>query len=342
MTLEGGIENLNLNVNVTVFAPDDRNSKDMSSKIFRGQIFSKKSDQSVVIQLKAEDGYDFLNIGKPIFIFLAHDLGLYIFSAVVTRKAVEESMVVLHCTNSQQVKSFQRRKSVRVNVNIPIGFSAEFNRSRVWDGTIRNISAGGLQLEAPFLPTSSILELVFELQDVGPLFIDGRVVRASERDGRFFHGIELVNADQYTVDGIAKFVLAEQFRQKRLGLQFFRALIFNATIEIQAPTVFSVIQYKDLDISALQGKKCNGTITEIGIYGLSVECPLKLPVGSVLEFSVELPKLGYSIVQAKVKELQLHNGKSLIHADFCSEYDKIRDHILQELADDYNTAGDEE
>ncbi|MHB9095550.1 MAG: PilZ domain-containing protein [Eubacteriales bacterium] len=148
MSLEG-ISNLNLNVNVTIFSPD-KNANDLSSNIYKGRIYSRELDQSVVIELEGNDGSGSLTVGKPILLFLAHDLGLYIFSATISLKNSKDRVTFLHCKNPQQVKYFQRRTSVRVQVAIPVSFSAELNRSRVWDGTITNMSIGGLQMEAPF------------------------------------------------------------------------------------------------------------------------------------------------------------------------------------------------
>ncbi len=336
MTLEG-IDNLNLNVTVTVFAPDHQNQDNQVQKILRGQIHSNKTDQSLVIQLKTGDSSDFLTIGKPIFLFLAHDLGIYLFSAMVSHKTMEKGDIILRCRNPRQIKYFQRRESVRVNVRIPVGFTMESNRAKTWDGIITNISMGGLQLAAPFLiPEGSVLELVFELEDAGPIFMDGKVVRAYEKERRFIHGIQFVNLDRYPLDGIAKFVLTEQIRQKRLGLQFFTAFIFDATMEVHAPTVFTIIQHKNHDVLGMQGKECNGNIMEIGIDGLVVECPFILPVGSVLEFSVEMPQLGYSTIQARVREVSQRRGKFLVRADYCQEYEKIRDCILADLAKNFN------
>ncbi len=332
-----GIKNLNLNVSVTIFSPDSQNNGGTSSKIFRGRIYNREPDQNVVIELESDSGHHFFTAGKPILLFLAHDLGLYIFSAVVNRVEKQGGKTVLYCNNPQQVKYFQRRKSVRVSVTIPASFSTESNHARVWDGTITDISVGGLKLEAPFLVSpGSVVELVYQIEEGGPMFMDGRVVRAFERDGRCIHGIEFVNPDNYSIDSIAKFIMAEQMRQKRLGLNMFKAFILEATVEMQAPTVFGIIRYKNLDISALQGKKCNGTIMEIGIHSLRIECLLKLPLGAVLEFSVELPKLGYTTIQATVTEITSRMGKFVVVADYSVEYTKIRDCVLERLAREFD------
>lgn len=335
MSLEG-LGNLNLNVNVSIFAPV-KSGPSVSPNIYKGRIYNRELDQSVVIELEAEEGSDYLSPGRPILLFLAHDLGLYIFSTTVSSKNSSDGITFLHCSNPQQIRYFQRRKSVRVNVSIPISFSAEFDRSKVWDGSIRNISIGGLQLETPFeIPVGTTLELFYQLEDVGPIFMDGIVKRVTATESSYVYGLQFSNADPHCIDGIARFIMAEQMRQKRLGLQIFKAFILKSTVETQAPAIFSIIQFKNIDISALQGKKCSGVITEIGLSDLRLECPLKLPVGAVLEFSFELPKLGYCTLKAQTTEVTMQNGKFLALAAYSPEYENIRDCILNQLAEDFS------
>jgi len=331
-----GIKNLNLNVNVTVFAPGGSNPNDPSSQMVKGRIYNGEGDESVIVELDSGYGDDAPTSGKPIMLFLAHDLGLYILSATVGSVCTERGKIMMRCLNPQQVKYFQRRKSVRIKASIPVSFSAESDRSRVWEGTITDISVGGLQLEAPFLiPMDSVLELVYQLEDIGPMFMDGKVVRAYEKKGSFIHGLEFANTDQLYIDSIAKFIMAEQLRQKRLGLNVFKAFILKASVEIQLPTVFSIIGFKSVDISALKGKKCTGNITEIGINNLKIECPLKLPVGAILEFDVELPRVGHSTVRAVVKNIEVRSGKFILDAVFGPKHEKVRDCVLDLLSKDF-------
>jgi len=332
-----GIKNLNLNVDVTVFAPENGNPEKLTPHIFRGRIFSENADQSVVIQVEDGAGSDILTTDKPIFLFLAHDLGLYVFSAVISNKSVEDGKNVINCSKPKQVKYFQRRNSVRVNVNIPAGYSPENDRSNIQYGFITDISMGGLQLWAPLsLPLNSDLELVFQLENSGQLYINGKVVRNVKKDGKYFLGISFTNPDEQTKDEIARFVMAEQVRQKRLGLQIFKAFIFNAHLQVNAPAIFCITKYKNLDVTVLQGKKCDGAVTEIGIHDLIIESHLKIPVGAELEFSVELPKLGYSIIRAVVKQVAAHRDKYRVQAEFSSDYEKIRDCILGQMARDFD------
>lgn len=333
MTAEG-IGNLNLNVSVTVYSPDGNGVQ--SAKIYKGRIYQQELDKNVVIELENSNSAEFLDAGKHILLFLAHDLGLYIFSAKISRKDTKDGLTFLHCDSLEQVKYFQRRQSVRVQVSIPANFSPEFDRSVVWEGTIVDISTGGLQLETSFyIPPETVLELVYQLEDIGPVFMDGKVIRAVEQDGRFLHGLEYAYPDRHSLDGIARFIMAEQQRQKRLGLQMFKAFILKSTIEVQTPAVFGIVQFKSLDVSALLGKKCAGTITEISIHDLKIECPLKIPLDAVLEFSFELPQLGYSTIQAVVREINSHLGKYALTAEFNTDYTEMRDCILESLAQEF-------
>jgi len=335
MTVEG-IGNLNLNVNVTIYSSDMDSAQKSSVKMYKGRIYQQEPDQNVVIELEDNNSAEFLNAGKPILLFLAHDLGLYIFSAKINEKITKDGLTFLHCNNLKQIKYFQRRHSVRVQVSIPVNFSPEFDRSVVWEGTIADISTGGLQLATSFyIPPETVLELVYQLEGIGPIFMDGKVIRAMEQDGMFLHGLEYVYPDQHSLDGIARFIMAEQQRQKRLGLQIFKAFILKSTIEVQTPTIFSIVHFKNLDISALQGKKCAGTITEISIHDFKIECPLKIPLGALLEFSFELPQLGYSTIQAVVREVNSHLGKYTLTAEFNTAYEEMRNCILESLAKDF-------
>lgn len=332
-----GIDNLNFNVNVTIFSPDGNSGETTSAKIYKGRIYHREPDQNLVIEMEDTNTTESLSTGKHIFLFLAHDLGLYVFSAKIDKIYIKDGLTFLHCSSLTQVKYFQRRQSVRVTVSVPVNFSPEFDRSTVWEGTIIDISTGGLQLETAFyIPPETVLELVYQLEDIGPVFMDGKVIRAAEQDGRFLHGLEFIYPDQHTLDGVARFIMAEQQRQKRLGLQIFKAFIFKSTIEVHTPTIFGIIQFKDIDISALQGKKCGGTIMEIGVNDFKIECPLKLPIGALLEFSFELPKLGYSTIQAVVREVNAHNGKFTLTAEFNRNYEDLRDCVLESLARDFN------
>lgn len=339
-----GIGNLNLNVNVTIFSPDGNSGENISAKIYKGRIYHREPNQNVVIEMEDSQNIESLISGKHIFLFLAHDLGLYVFSAKIHKINTKDGLSFLHCIDLTQVKYFQRRQSVRVTVSVPVNFSPEFDRSAVWEGTIIDISTGGLQLEtAFFIPPETVLELVYQLEDIGPVYMDGKVIRAAEQDGRFLHGLEFIYPDQHTLDGIARFIMAEQQRQKRLGLQIFKAFIFKSAIQVRTPTVFSIIRFKDIDISTLQGKKCSGIITEIGLNDFKIECPLKLPAGAILEFSFELPKLGYSTIQAVVREVNAHMGKFGLMAEFTRNYEELRDCVLESLAREFNvpyTSGD--
>lgn len=330
-----GIKNLNLNVNVTVFAQDDRYPEKVIRKIFRGIMHSENVDQSLVINLTDNEGAELLVAGRPIFLFLAHDLGLYVFSAIIKNKTFTDGKFTVECSKSRQVRCFQRRQSVRVNVNIPAGFSLAADRTNVQYGFVTDLSLGGMQLRSPLsFPVRSDLELVFQLDK--SVYINGEVVRAVEKNGEYYCGIRFSNPDEQTKDDIARFIIAEQIRQKRLGLQMFKAFIFDANVKVQAPTVFSITKYKNLDISALQGKKCSGIITDVGIHDINIECPLTLPVNAELEFSVDLPKLGYFIIKAVVRQVARHQGIYLIRAEFVADYEKIRDGILAQMAKGFN------
>lgn len=333
-----GIKNLNLNVNVTVFAPDDGNRENLSSKIFRGRIFNEEASQSLVIRIETGDGAELLAIGKPIFLFLAHDLGFYIYSAIINSKAVEDGNVVVYCSQPRQIRDCQRRKSVRVNVDIPVKYSPESDCSNEWVGLIRDISMDGLLVETPTAVTiEANIDLNFFLESIGPVYVTGAAVRSFEKDGRFFIGIKLATADKQSKDDIARFVMAEQMRQKRLGMQIFKAFIFNATIKVDTYTELSIIQYKNLDITALKGKRSAGIIREIGIHSLSIGTQLNLPVGAIVEFPVELPQLGYHVIQAIVRQVSLDKDNLyLVEAEFASEYKKIRDCILAKMSGNFD------
>ena len=329
------LEKLHLNVNATLFVPD-KGSNEVSAGIFNGVIYSKETDNSIVIRLNTGDDGDFFCKGRPIFLFIAYDLGVYIFSVTVNEKEITDGNTFIYCENPRQIEYFQRRKNVRVDVSIPVNFSAAGNRSKIFEGTVTDMSIGGMKLKNSFsIPAGTTIELVFDLDNIGPVFLDGEVLRVSEKNGQYYHGIKLINPDSHTVDGIAKYVMAEQIRQKRLGMQIFKAFIFNAVLEVQAPAMFSIVHFKDLDISALQGKTCSGTITEVGLNGLKVICPLKLPVGARLEFIAEIPSLGQLVINADVTNVDTENGKFIVNAHYCSEYKKIRDCILRNLAEDF-------
>lgn len=331
-----GIKNLNLNVDVTVFAPDDSSRQKLSSKIFRGRICNKDSDSGIVITVEKGGGADLLVVGNPIFLFLAHDLGVYIYSARISSKNIEEGNIIVYCNRLREIRNLQRRKSVRVNVNIPVRYTLESDQAREQYGIIGDISVDGLLLGTPAsIPVGTKLDLTLQLDNVGMVFVSGNVVRNFDKEGIYFTGISFSDSDRQTKDDMARFIMAEQMRQKRLGLQIFKAFIFNATVQVEAPTEISIIQYKNLDISALRGKKSNGTVREIGINGLSVETALKLPVGAKLEFPVDLPELGYYVIQATVRQVSMHRDKFIIEAEYVSAYEQVRDCILGRLAGDF-------
>lgn len=336
MALEG-IENLNLKVNITVFAPAHQNQVGIPSRMFRGHICSREKDQSLTIQIEDQHSTGFLSVGITVFIFLAHDMGLYIYSTKVRRRVESNNNLQLVCNYPQQIKYFQRRNSVRVNTSVPVTFSADYNRKGFTEGTITDISIGGMKLEAPLsLPIDTVVELVYQLDDIGPVFMDGKVVRVTGENEVYVHGLEFVNSDQFTIDAISKFIMAEQMRQKNLGLHIFKVFVFNAAISVQTPAVFSIVKYLTLDVSAIRDKTCNGMITEISTNGLVLECPLKLPLGSVLEFVFEMPKIGYFIIQAEVKEVTMRQGKFQLTVEFALESEKLRDLILERLAKEFS------
>jgi c-di-GMP-binding flagellar brake protein YcgR len=326
-----GIKNLNLNVNVTVFAPETIDRKKTAPKIFRGRIYSKEeSENNLIIQIKEGNGSDLLQTGKPIFLFLAHDLGLYIYTAMITGKKVEDGDIIVNCRQPRQLKNFQRRQSVRVKVNIPVSYAD-------LTGTVTDISLEGIQLQSPGgVNVGAELDLKFQLDNIGPIYVKGNVVRSFEKDKKLYFGIKFSDIDKQTKDDIARFIITEQVRQKRLGLQIFSAFVFNATVKVNAPAEFSIIQYKNLDVSALQSKKSKGTITEVGIHGLSVECPLKMPIGAILEFAVDLPKMGYTVIQAVIRGVDVCRNSYIIYAEYNTEYEKIRDCILDQMAGDFD------
>lgn len=330
-----GIKNLNLNVNVTVFSPEPENRK-TAAKIFRGRIYNKE-DNNMIIHIENGGGSELLSVGKPIFLFLAHDLGLFVYSARIHSKVVENEEIIVSCSKPRQHKNFQRRNSVRVKVNIPVRYSMDFNNAKELTGIISDISVKGLQLQSPStVPVGADLELRFQLESTGTVYVKGTVVRTFEKNEKIFLGIKFIDIDKQVEDDIARFLMAEQMRQKRLGLQLFKAFIFNASVRVKASTEFCIIQYKSLDVSTLRSKKSRGELLEIGIHGIIVESPLNLPLGAKIEFSVELPKLGYTIIQAVVQEVAEHQNKYIIHADYSIEHEKIRDCILEQMAGDFD------
>ncbi|MHB9095551.1 MAG: hypothetical protein ACYC21_12855 [Eubacteriales bacterium] len=56
----------------------------------------------------------------------------------------------------------------------------------------------------------------------------------------------------------------------------------------------------------------------------------------MLEFSFELPKIGYSTIQAVVNDISMHSGKFVIGAEFTTEYETIRDCVLENLSKDFH------
>ena len=144
----------------------------------------------------------------------AADRGLYGFTSTVVRASVAPE-AELHLEAPREVQRVQRRRWVRLSINLPVRLTRPQDGT-VIEGRTTDVSGGGIRVRSsqPLQPGES-LRIQLSFPDGWTLLAEGRVVRA-HGNGDEGYGIAFVDLDWRLQDRIAGFILAEQARRRRL------------------------------------------------------------------------------------------------------------------------------
>ena len=168
---------------------------------------------SVIAPLR-QDGEPFpLKPGSRVTIGWPTDLG-YLEAAAELRGPGEER-IAIWIVDVKRIDRKQRRSAYRLEVNVPLTVR---HGDRTLQGTIRDLSEGGLRCVvakqgAP--EHGDVVDLEFDLQDVGGIVARADVVRVEERDATEVGlGLAYVVLETAAAESLRRFVFDEQLRRR--------------------------------------------------------------------------------------------------------------------------------
>ncbi|MHB8171159.1 MAG: flagellar brake protein [Thermincolia bacterium] len=262
--------------------------------------------------------------GEKILLSFAEDQGFYLYTSTIVKVAKQWEFVQLTCNKLQLVDSLQRRRYVRVDVNMPVQLMIDSNpltdnynptNQILCDGEIINISGGGLHLRAKTeLPPNTLLGLYFDVSGLGQIDALAEIVRVIDKPDGFYMGFKFVGLRPELEVKVINYVNQQQLHQKKTGGgKTFKAAMMALSSQEEMDTQFGLVKFQGVDFSHLQGKTSKAIIRELDLFGIKMETGLKLPLGMEVTVNLELAQEGIQKVSGIVASVQeKEDGKVLL------------------------------
>ncbi|MDA8234574.1 MAG: PilZ domain-containing protein [Clostridia bacterium] len=262
--------------------------------------------------------------GGKILISFAEDQGLYLYTSTIDKIKQHGDYIQLTCNRLQLMDSQQRRRYVRVEVNMPVQLMVDTNplsenynpaNQLFCDGEVINISGGGLHLRTKTpLPPNTLLGFYFEVPGLGQIDALAEVVRVVEKPDGFYMGLKFVGLRPELEMNLINYVNQQQLYQKKSenGTPF-KAAIMALSSQEEMDIQFGLVKYQGIDLSHLQGKTSKAIIRELDFFGMKMETGLKLPLGMEVAVNLELAQEGSLKVSGMVTSVhEKENGQVLL------------------------------
>ncbi|MCD6362611.1 MAG: PilZ domain-containing protein [Synergistetes bacterium] len=157
--------------------------------------------------------------GERYYIWLATPRGIYRYPVSIVG-AEEDRVPLILLKVIGQGEHLQRRRFVRVETNLPLSYRLKGRLISPKKGRVKDISAGGIKgvFEEPLVPGQRILIRIDLGDGLGPMILEGRVVRVEVREGEIEHGVEFISMSDKAVRRIMRYVfkIERDLRQKGL------------------------------------------------------------------------------------------------------------------------------
>ncbi len=157
--------------------------------------------------------------GENYYIWLTTPRGIYRYPVKVIG-AEEDKIPLILLRVIGPGEHLQRRKFVRIETSLPVTYRLKGRVGSPKRGRLRDISAGGIRaiFEEPLLPGQKILLRLDLGNGLGPMILEGRVVRVRISGDEIEHGVEFINVSDKAVRRIMRYVfkIERDLRQKGL------------------------------------------------------------------------------------------------------------------------------
>lgn len=157
--------------------------------------------------------------GERYYLWITTARGIYKYPVEIVG-VKEEKVILLILKVVGSGEHIQRRRFVRVEVNIPFTYRLKGRTGSSKKGYTKDLSAGGLRgvFEEPLLVGQRIL-IRLDLGDgLGPMVLEGKVVRVDLKDDSIEHGVEFLNLGEKLVRRIMRFVFKKERELREKGL----------------------------------------------------------------------------------------------------------------------------
>ncbi|MCC5948135.1 MAG: PilZ domain-containing protein [Nitriliruptoraceae bacterium] len=162
--------------------------------------------------------------GSPVAVTWVTDRGVR--TAQATLAAVEGDDVVLWVVEVRSVEQTQRRQAYRLEITLPVSFDGPAGPVA---GQTRDLSETGARCRVPKAvlqpEVGDVLGVSFVLDEVTTFAAEARVLRVAEPDEPALRrefldvGILLLDLDGEAAETLRRYVLEEQLRRRRHGLE---------------------------------------------------------------------------------------------------------------------------
>jgi len=157
--------------------------------------------------------------GDKYYIWVTTQRGIYKYPIeIVGVKEENISLLVLRIVGRGE--HIQRRRFVRVEVNLPFTYRLKGKITSPKKGFAKDLSAGGLRgvFEEPLLIGQKVL-IRLDLEDgCGPMVLEGRIVRIDVGDDEIEHGVEFLNLGEKIIRRIVRFAFKREMELREKGL----------------------------------------------------------------------------------------------------------------------------
>lgn len=157
--------------------------------------------------------------GEKYYLWITTARGIYRYPVeIVGIREEKVTLLVLKVVGSGE--HIQRRRFVRVEVNLPFTYRLKGRIISPKRGYTKDLSAGGLRgvFEEPLVVGQKVL-IRLDLDDgMGPMVLEGRVVRVDVRGDEIEQGIEFLNVGEKTVRRIMRFIFKKERELREKGL----------------------------------------------------------------------------------------------------------------------------
>lgn len=199
-------DDLSLKINITY-----------AKKEHTGEIEALKN-REVVFRFPIETKNEImLKIGQNIKVDFISKRGLYTTKINITNKTVENYNTYYTGIISSPIEKNQRRNNHRLPLSLNVSYVLLPNELKTYNGTSKDISAGGMLLESSyFVPKDRKIKVFFEL-DKKMYRLNATIIRSVENISyeNYLHHIRFDYKGSREKNEIAKFIFNEEKRELR-------------------------------------------------------------------------------------------------------------------------------